>query len=162
MLKHKSRPILLLISGLIWAASAKAQKSANATGGSAAGVNGSVAYSIGLVFYTTNTGSNGSAAQGVQHAFEISTVGIKETSLNVSLTAFPNPTTDNLTLQTSEYNNEKLFYQLFDIQGKQLYNGQITTKQTPINMSGIKTGTYFLHVLDQENKKIQSFQIIKK
>jgi len=45
----------------------------------------------------------------VQHVYEILTVGIKETELNISLTAFPNKITENLTLQVSDYNNEKLF-----------------------------------------------------
>lgn len=64
----------------------------------------------------------------MQQSNVISTVGIKETALNISLTAFPNPTTENLTLQISDYNNEKLSYQLFDMQGKQLSNGQIVAQ----------------------------------
>jgi hypothetical protein len=74
-------------------------------------------------------------AQGVQHAYEIFTVGIKETELSISLTAFPNPTMDNLTLQINDYNNEKLSYQLFDMQGKQLSSGQVTAQQTQIKMN---------------------------
>ncbi|MBM3160077.1 MAG: T9SS type A sorting domain-containing protein [Bacteroidetes bacterium] len=157
----KSRPILLLAAGLLWAGLAQAQESANASGGDATGSGGTVAYSIGQVVYTTNTGSDGSAAQGVQHAYEIFTIGIKETELNISLIAFPNPTTENLILQISDYNNEKLSFQLFDIQGKQLSNGQVTAKQTQINMNGLPTATYFINVVNQENKQVQSFKIIK-
>ena len=111
--------------------------------------------------YTTNTGSAGSVAQGVQHAYEIFTVGINETALSISLSAFPNPTTENLTLQISDYNNEKLSYQLFDMQGKQLSNGQIVAQQTQIDMNSLPTATYFINVVNQENKKVQSFKIIK-
>jgi len=161
MTKKKSRPVLLLTAGLLWVGFAQAQESANASGGDATGSGGTVAYSIGQVVYTTNTGSNGSVAQGVQHAYEIFTVGIKETELNISLIAFPNPTTENLTLQISDYNNEKLSYQLFDIQGKQLNNGQITAQQTQINMNGLPSATYFINVVNQENKKVQSFKVIK-
>ena len=108
MTKNKSSQIVLLAAGLIWVGFAQAQESSNSSGGNATGSGGTVAYSIGQVVYTTNTGSNGSVAQGVQHAYEIFTVGIKETELNISLTAFPNPTTENLTLQISDFNNEKL------------------------------------------------------
>lgn len=138
-----------------------AQVSVSTSGGDAEGSGGAVAYSVGQVVYTTNTGSTGSVAQGVQHAYEISTLDIKETVLNISLTAFPNPTTENLTLQISEYNNEKLSYQLFDMQGKQLSNGQIVTQQTQINMNNLPTAIYFINVRNQENKKVQSFKIIK-
>jgi hypothetical protein len=161
MTKNKSRPILLLATGLLWAGLAKAQQSVNASGGVATGSGGTVAYSIGQVVYTTNTGSSGSVTQGVQHAYEIFSVGIKETTLNISLTAFPNPTTENLTLQISDFNNEKLAYQLFDMQGKLLSNGQLTAEQTQINTSSLPPATYFINVVNQENKKVQSFKIIK-
>ena len=161
MTKNKSRPLAMLMAGLLWAGFAQAQESANSSGGDATGSSGTVAYSVGQVVYTTNTGSNGSVALGVQHAYGIFTVGIKETALNISLTAFPNPTTENLTLQISDYNNEKLSYQLFDIQGKQLSNGPITAQQTQIDMTGLPTATYFVNIVTQENKKVQSFKIIK-
>uniref|UniRef100_UPI0040471788 T9SS type A sorting domain-containing protein n=2 Tax=Flavobacterium sp. TaxID=239 RepID=UPI0040471788 len=161
MTKNKSRPIALLAAGLLWAGFAQAQESTNASGGDATGTGGTASYSVGQVVYTTNTGSTGSVAQGVQHAYEIFTLGIKETELNISLTAFPNPTTENLTLQISDYNNEKLSYQLFDMQGKQLSNGQIVAQQTQINMNSLPTATYFVNVVNQENKKVQSFKIIK-
>jgi hypothetical protein len=97
----------------------------------------------------------------VQHAYEIFTVGIMETALNISLTAFPNPTTNILNLQISDYNNEKLSYQLYDMGGKLLSNGKITAQQTQINTSSLPPATYFINVVNQENKKVQSFKIIK-
>lgn len=161
MTKNKSRPVALLMAGLLWAGFAQAQESANSSGGYATGSGGTIAYSIGQVVYTTTTGGSGSVAQGVQHAYEIFTVGIKETELNISLIAFPNPTTEYLTLQISYYNDEKLSYQLCDIQGNKLSNGLMTAKQTQINMNGLPPAPYFIHVLNQENKKVQSFKIIK-
>lgn len=149
--------VLLLSIGI----SVQAQQATTTTGGDATGSGGTVAYSVGQVVYTTNTGSTGSVAQGVQHAYEIFTLGIKETTLNISLTAFPNPTADHLTLQIRDYNNEKLSYQLFDMQGKQLSNRQITAQQTQIDMTGLPTATYFVNIVNQENKQVQSFKIIK-
>ena len=161
MTKNKSRPILLLASGLLWAGLAQAQESANASGGDATGSGGTIAYSIGQVVYTTYTGSSGSVGQGVQHAYEIFTVDIEETTLSISLIAFPNPTADNLTLQISDFNKEKLTYQFYDIGGKLLSNGQVTGQQTEINTSSLPPATYFINVLNQEDKKVQSFKIIK-
>jgi hypothetical protein len=151
----------MLLAGLLCVGFAQAQESVNASGGDATGSGGTVAYSIGQVVYTTNNGISGSVAQGVQHAYEIFTVGIKETELNISLTAYPNPTIGTLTLQISDYNNEKLAYQLFDIQGKQISNEQVTAQQTQINMNGLPSATYFIYIVNQKNKKVQSFKIIK-
>jgi len=161
MTKNKSRPILLLTAGLLWAGFAQAQESTNASGGDATGSGGTVAYSIGQVVYTANTDASVTVSQGVQQAYEIFTVGIKETELHISLTAFPNPTTDNLTLQISDYNNEKLTYELLDIQGKVMHNGEIVGEQTQIDMNSLSLATYFVNIVNQENKKVQSFKIIK-
>lgn len=147
--------LLLGIGGL------HAQESVNATGGDATGSGGTVAYSVGQVVYTTNIDASGTVSQGVQQAYEIFTLGIKETEPNISLSVFPNPTANNLTLQISDHNNEKLSYQLYDMQGKLLNNGQVTAQQTQINTSSLPSATYFINVVNQQNKKVQSFKIIK-
>jgi hypothetical protein len=161
MTKNKSKPIALLVAILLSASFAQAQESANASGGDATGSGGTVAYSVGQVVYTTNTGSTGSVAQGVQQTYVILNLGINETAMNMTLTAFPNPTAENLTLQISDYNNEKLAYQLFDMQGKLVSNGQIVAQQTFIYMNSLPTATYFVYVVNQENQKVQSFKIVK-
>lgn len=157
----KSIPIVLLAIGFLSAGFAQAQQSANAAVGDATGSGGSVAYSVGQVVYTANNGPSGTVSQGVQQAYEIFLIGINETQLNNSLSVFPNPTVDNLTLQISDYNNENLSYQLYDIQGKLVNKGQIITKQTQIKTASLPPDTYFIKVLNQENKHVQSFKIIK-
>jgi len=132
----------------------------SATGGDASGSGGTVAYSVGQIVYSTSTGTTGSVAQGVEQAYEISSVGIKETALNISLSIFPNPTSDYLTLKVEDYNNEALSYYLIDEQGKLVLNQQITNQDTQVAMSTLARGAYFINVL-QANKKIQTFKIIK-
>lgn len=162
MTKNKSKPIALLATGLLWMSLAQAQESINSSGSNATGSGGSVSYSIGQMVYTTDMGSSGSITQGVQHAYEIFTVGVNETVLDISVITFPNPTVDNLSLQINDYSNEKLLYQLFDMQGRLLKIGQISEQLTQINTAILPTSTYFIHVLNQQNQKVQSFKIIKK
>lgn len=161
MIKNKSIPIVLLATGFLSVGIVQAQQSANASGGDATGSGGSVAYSVGQVVYTANNSPSGTVSQGVQQAYEIYSVGIKETALNISLSVFPNPIVDILTLQISDYNNEKLSYHLYDFQGKLLNKGQIIAEQTQINTSSLPPATYFIEVINQENKQVQSFKIIK-
>ena len=153
----------LLILSFLFSFSLNAQTShqvLSATGGDASGSGGTVAYSVGQIVYTTNTGTTGSVAQGVEQAYEISSVGIKETALNISLSIFPNPTSDFLTIKVEDYNNEDLSYSLIDEQGKLVLNEQITNQDTQVAMSTLARGAYFINVL-QANKKIQTFKIIK-
>ncbi|MCX6195667.1 MAG: T9SS type A sorting domain-containing protein [Flavobacteriia bacterium] len=153
----------LLILSFLFSFSMKAQTShqvLSASGGDATGTGGSVAYSVGQIVYTTSTGTTGSVAQGVEQAYEISSVGIKETALNISLSVFPNPTSDFLTLKVEDYNNEALSYNLLDQQGKLVLNEQITNQETQVAMSTLARGAYFINIV-QANKKIQTFKIIK-
>jgi hypothetical protein len=162
MTKNKFKSIRMLLAGILCVSLAQAQKSANTSGGNATGSGGNVSYSIGQVVYTTNLGSSGSVMQGVQQAYEIFSLSINESHPDISLTAFPNPTADLLTLQVGNYNNEKLCWQLYDLQGKILNQGQIQSQQTQINMKALPPAIYFIQIRKQGNTNIQSFKVIKK
>lgn len=160
MIKNISKTIVLLALGMLWA-DLNAQESITSCGGDASGSGGYVAYSIGQVIYTNNNSANGSVAQGVQHAYEIYSVGINETELNIYVNIFPNPTLDNLTLQINDFNNEKLSFELFDTQGKLLMKEQILAKKTQLNTNNLPRASYFVNIINQENQKVHSFKIIK-
>jgi hypothetical protein len=155
----KLSAVLLLGLGLT---GLQAQTSVNATGGSASGSGGSVSYSVGQVVYTTNTGTSGSVAQGVQQPYEISIVmAIEEAKgINLSVTAYPNPTTDYFTLEVKDFELSNLNFQLYDTQGKLIQNENITGNQTSIVMSNLVPATYFVKVI-QGNKEVKTFKIIK-
>ena len=155
----KLSAVLLLGLGLT---GLQAQTSVNATGTNASGSGGTVSYSVGQVVYTTNTGASGSVAQGVQQPFEISIVtGIEEAKgINLSVSAYPNPTTDYLTLSISEFEISNLTYQLYDISGKLLQSEKITGNQTNIVMSNLVPANYFVKVI-AGNQLIKEFKIIK-
>ena len=158
--KLKLSAVLLLGLGLT---GLQAQTSINATGGNASGSGGSASYSVGQVVYTTNTGTNGSVAQGVQQPFEISVVtAIEEAKgINLSVSAYPNPTTDYLTLEVKEFELSNMSFQLYDMNGKLLQNEKITGNQTSIVMSNLVPATYFVKVTES-NKEVKTFKIIKK
>jgi hypothetical protein len=161
--------LLLLGLGVI---GLQAQTSLNATGGIALGSGGSTSYSVGQVVYTTNSGTNGSVAQGVQQPYEISIVtGLEEAKgINLAVTAFPNPTTDYLTLSIdnsvkTSHDLSQLSYQLYDMNGKLLQNEKITDNQTSIVMSNLVPATYFVKVVktscDLSQQEVKTFKIIK-
>lgn len=169
----KSLRVLALFTFTFCLSTVSAQVSINATGGEATGAGGLASYSVGQVVYTTNTGTNGSVAQGVQQPYEIFTVtNIEEAkSINLTFSVYPNPTTDYLTLsidasayfdyaQHKSLSIQSMAYQLYDIQGKLLQNESITSDQTNIVMSNLKSSTYFIKVI-KNNKEVKTFKIIK-
>lgn len=160
-MKSKKKNLFATLFLVLALSTGYAQEITNASGGNTLGNGGSMAYSIGQVVYTTNLGTGGSVNQGVQQTYEILTTGIKETALNISFTIFPNPTTNNLTLQVQDFTNEELTYQLLNMQGKLLENKQVTGSQTQINTSALLPATYLIKIT-QGNKYVQTFKIIKK
>jgi hypothetical protein len=161
-MKYKQTKLSTLLLLGIGLTSLHAQENVNATGGNASGNGGSASYSVGQVTYNTNTGTNGSVTQGVQQAYEISVVTEIETAKSISLTisAYPNPTTDYLTLEIQEFELSGLSYQLYDMNGKTLLNEKITNSLTNIAMSNLVPTTYFIKVI-AGNKEIKTFKIIK-
>jgi hypothetical protein len=161
MSKIKSRTLAIFVIGLLFARLAMSQESTNSLGGDAAGNGGSVSFSIGQVVYFSNSANNGTVSQGIQYAFEIFTLSTSEMEQNISLKIYPNPTTWQLTMEMAELKNNDISYELINIQGIQVDNGLLGSQYTYINFSNLPSATYVLNVLNQENKKLQSFKIIK-
>lgn len=139
-----------------------AQETTTSSGGDAIGTGGSSSYSVGQVLYTTNTGTNGSVAQGVQQPYEISIVTAIEDAkdINVSFSVYPNPTTDFLKINLGNYTFENLIYQLFDANGKLLETNTINKNETNVEMSNNSRGMYLLKIINN-NKELKTFRIIK-
>lgn len=158
--KLKLSTVLLLGLGLT---GLQAQESVNATGRNASGSGGSVSYSVGQVAYQTHTAANGSVSEGVQQPYEISVVtAIEEAKgINLSVSAYPNPTTDYLTLEVKNFELSKLHYQLYDMNGKLLQSEKITGKRTSVVMNHLISASYFVKVF-QARQEIKTFKIIKK
>lgn len=137
------------------------QESIVSSGNSVSSSSGSISYSIGQVACITNTGSNGSLAQGVQQPYEIFViVGIHEITIDLEVTAYPNPTNELLTLKYANYTNENASYQIYNVEGKLLETNSVSGSQTLINMGKMVTGNYFIKVT-LENRELKVFKIIK-
>lgn len=143
----------------------QAQEIVNTTGDNASGSGGSSSYTVGQIVYTTQTGTTGNTiAHGMQQPYEISVVtGIEETTINLIVTAYPNPTTNFLILKVDAsitLSISSLSYQLYDLQGKLLQNKKVEDNETSIVMSNFVPATYFVRII-QGNKEVKRFKIIK-
>jgi len=132
------------------------------TGGTAAGNNGTVSYSVGQLVYMTNSGTTGSVAQGIQQPYEISTVTsideAAEIELNCSI--YPNPVNDLLILKLGNYSKENLSYQLYDLNGKVILSDEVINDETNILLKNINPSVCFLKVMCTKHT-IKTFKVIK-
>lgn len=140
----------------------QAQEAISATGGNASGSGGSVSYSVGQVMDTTNTGTNGSVAQGVQQPFEIAVVtGIKEANgITLQYSAYPNPVTDILILKIEGELKTPYDISLYDMNGKLLESKKTEGSETRIDMKKLVPATYILKATCND-KEVKTFKIIK-
>lgn len=153
---------LLIATLLLGAFQAQAQEAVATAGGDASGTNGNVSYTVGQVVYTTNTGTTGSVAQGVQQPFEIQTVlGADNFNINLQLAVYPNPTTNWLQLEVRNTDFSNLSYQLFDLNGRMILNEKITAETSSIQMERLPAAIFLLKVVSN-NKEVKTFKIIKK
>ena len=139
-----------------------AQETPLSAGGEATGA-GTVSYSVGQVFYLANSGADGYVGQGVQHAYEIhSFVDVDEfEAISLPFNVYPNPTSDNLTLDLADFPFDELDYVLYDLTGRVLDNRELSQGKTVIEMTDFPPATYFLRVSDG-TKSMKTFKIIKK
>jgi hypothetical protein len=137
------------------------QEAIPVSGGAVSGSLGSGSYTVGQVFYTTQTAATGSVSQGVQHPFEIQTLS-NAALITVNLTAvtYPNPTKDFIILKISDSALSNLRYTLFDVNGKSIASGSITESSTQIQLKHLSIGAYILKVC-QQNQSLKTFKILK-
>lgn len=81
-------------------------------------------------------------------------------AITLSVTAFPNPTTNYFTLSINEFDISDLSYQLFDLSGKLLIDCEIRSNRTIISVDNFVPATYLLKVM-QNNKEVKTFKVLK-
>ncbi|MCK5538314.1 MAG: T9SS type A sorting domain-containing protein [Bacteroidales bacterium] len=141
----------------------QAQETISASGASVSGNSGSLSYSVGQLVYSQIGENKGSAIQGVHQPYEISVVsGINlAEQISLSCSVYPNPTSDYLTLELKNYNDEDMHYQLLNLSGKLLETKKLISNKTIISMEKYKPAIYFLKVTNN-NKNSIIFKIIIK
>ncbi|MCD9853725.1 T9SS type A sorting domain-containing protein [Epilithonimonas sp. JDS] len=139
----------------------KAQTAVLATGTTAAGAAGSVAYSVGQVAYSQK-GANLEVTEGVQQPYEITTLDVDDESImEKNILLYPNPVRDFLNVDFGKENFHNSRYSLFDPQGKLIKTGNLTQKKTELDMTRFPSSVYIIQIF-QDNKNIKTFKIIKK
>ena len=139
----------------------QAQEAIVSSGGEALGADGAFSFSVGQIVYSANINNDGYESQGVQHAIMV--YDLSSPSLNtISLNAFtyPNPTKDNILLNTGNSEFTGLSYILYDINGRIMKNASLNKQTTQISLVNLDSGIYLLK-LNHNNIKVKTFKIIK-
>ncbi len=148
--------MLFLLFGIL----IQAQNSINTSSQNIINSSGSTSYSFGQLITLSLVNNDGSISHGVQQAYEIVTLSVKETNLDFILQIYPNPTTDKLILKTKKIDFTGVHFILYDITGKIIKEKSILNEITEINMSPFISSSYFLKLFKKQ-KEIKTIIIIK-
>ena len=138
-----------------------AQETISVSAVEATGSGGKVSYTIGQLVYTNPTTAAGSLNQGIQQSIEFVTLSNPElTAVTLKAVTYPNPTTDFIILALKDANLTGVSYTMYDLLGRFVNKGTVTTFETKIGMKSVPIGEYILRV-QQNNQALKTFKIIK-
>ena len=148
--------VLSIVSGNLFA-----QQGIHTSGGNASGTGGSVSYSVGQVFYSSQNSAAGSLNQGVQQPYELVVTEVaKSISSGIKCEVFPNPVVKELKLRINGDIPKNATWKLIDLKGVTVLQGNVKEVETLLPVSGLPMAAYNLQILSGE-KEIQRYNIIK-
>ena len=151
--------IILLL--LVFSSSAlMAQQIVATAGGTLGNASGSISYTIGESVAQTFSRGDKVLTQGFQQSYLSVSTEKTILDLNFSITVFPNPTTDVVTLRVGKESMSGLLYLLYDLNGRLLSKKVIENSDTTVPFQSLQTGTYLLEVMDGK-LGLKTFKIIK-
>lgn len=138
------------------------QQAVTASGGDVTSSGGSISYTVGQVAYSFSSNLSTEVSEGVQQAFEISTVTYIEPFSNteVFISIFPNPTTSNITIRVSGEYFRPMRYNLVNTTGQSILTGEINSSSFEIKTENLPASVYILHLIQNESQ-ITTQRIIK-
>jgi hypothetical protein len=137
-----------------------AQQVISTAGNTLGNENGSISYTIGEGVAQTLSKGDKTITQGFQQA-NISVSMLSELKdLDFSISVFPNPTSDVLTLKVNKEDVTGFQYLIFDINGKLLSQKNLESPETSVPVNQLANGIYILKV-QSGLKELKIFKIIK-
>ncbi|TAF77059.1 MAG: T9SS C-terminal target domain-containing protein [Bacteroidetes bacterium] len=145
----------LTTSILLYSVFALAQKGFISSGASATTSSGSVSYSIGQIDYIGNS----QLSLGIQQVISLAPTYLLSGMEHISISAFPNPTSENLAISWDEKIVKTFKIEINTIDGK-LVLSQFLEKPTILDFSTFSSGVYILNFFDLGNIKVKTVKII--
>jgi hypothetical protein len=73
---------------------------------------------------------------------------------NIDVNIFPNPANNTIFISLDKMPELSVYYQLYDIQGKELQSGNFSNQKQELDISAISKGIYFISVTIENQSKI--------
>jgi hypothetical protein len=121
---------------------------------------GSVCWTLGETIIHVFAGSQYQITQGFQQGIGSVSTFAGNLLPGVEITAYPNPTRDQVIISIEKPTDKQLGYELFGINGNALKSDILEIPETEIGFDHLLPGTYFIRII-QDIHLIKTFKIIK-
>ena len=110
-------------------------------------------------YYTASIIKNGCVSQ-LSNSYYYLTTSLIDIDIELGINIFPNPTSNNLTIDLGSYNSGIALLIITDIQGKTILSKKIRSKEK-IDIRNLTTGAYIVHIRKLNGELIASKKILK-
>lgn len=104
------------------------------------------------------TSGGNQLGNGYYPAMDLQALELEDSTLDVKIKVFPNPTSELLYVSHPEM--DSFTVEIADVNGKQLFTGTVT-KDMPLNLSSYLQGMYLITVINKVTHKKNTYKIIK-
>lgn len=125
-------------------------------GDSYSNASGTIDFTIGEVVINTVSDGSHDLTQGF-HQTIWSFADLVDHSPDFDLTVYPNPVSDALIIESSNYQN--VMYSLFDVQGRKILEGRLDSEASTINVGHCAPGAYSLS-LTRQGEQLKAFKLL--
>lgn len=133
------------------------------SGETISGASGTLSFTVGepVVGNVTNGSSLG---QGFWlGAIEGIVLGAEDFSLETTMTVYPNPVGEQLSISFNDILGESFDFVLYDVSGRQIFQKQVVSNVSTeqFDLSNFANGTYLIKVIRLQDDQSKTFKIIK-
>lgn len=150
---------MLCVAQILCAQSLTPEVLCNASGRITNGAT-SIDWTLGETITLTSQSTNNQLTSGFGQPSYI-LVAVPNHSVDYGIQLFPNPVSETLIIQVNPSKLQSATYQLFDMIGREIFRGNITSDFTTINCSQLVSSMYWLRIADAANQPLQSYKIVK-
>ncbi|WP_026839411.1 T9SS type A sorting domain-containing protein [Gillisia sp. JM1] len=131
-------------------------------GGDGVGNGGSIAFSVGQIFYNVNSDNDYIVYEGIQQP-DIENTAAKPalTETKIKLSTYPNPVVDYFIIETSDLKDKNITYKLFDLSGKLIMQSKLIKPKTTVNTYNLQSALYLLY-LTEDGQHMKTVKILKR
>lgn len=147
---------LLIILTILYRSQTEAQISNNASGNDIFNNAGSIAYSIGELFYVEK-GARNTTTEGIQNGITINPVNNKS---SIKISIYPNPTSDYVYFKVQNLFYENYSFKIYNSNGTELLHGRIQNMNTSVSLSHLPPSIYLCKIY-RDQLEMLTYQIIK-